>query len=228
MLSAVVAALAFQAPGKPLTSRRNFGGLVAGGLVAASPLAAFAEGMTSSTTLYKARNTYGQRVLALADASTDTILGEANAIKLYVSAYERSTGKHTDGRRPSAAATKILSAAAAGDKAGANAAVKELVASSKLTKLTNVPMVSGAKYAFRSPNARRSPSAGRFRPAASGPRPSRRSEPPPSSPPCAATPLPRPPRRAPQVCRRHRHRRAAPDRLLSEQGEMGRTKPENR
>lgn len=51
----------------------------------------------------------GQRVLALSDASPSAILDEAKAIKLYVSAVERSKGRKVDPR--SGAANKILAAA---------------------------------------------------------------------------------------------------------------------
>ena len=59
--------------------------------------------------LQKARLSYGQRVLQLTDASTDKIVAEQNAIKLYVSAVERSKGVKIDPRK--SPANKIVAMA---------------------------------------------------------------------------------------------------------------------
>ena len=72
-------------------------------------LALQADGSTSLTTLQKARLSYGQRVLGLVDASTDKILAEQNAIKLYISAVDRASGKKVDPR--SSGANKIVALA---------------------------------------------------------------------------------------------------------------------
>ena len=71
MLALLTTALAFQLNAK--IDRRS----LLGAAVALSPAAAFAEGQTSASTLYKAKNTYGQRVLRLVDATPQAILDEA-------------------------------------------------------------------------------------------------------------------------------------------------------
>ena len=96
----------------------------------------------SQSTLFKAKNTYGQVVLRLVDASTDDILAHKNAIVLYESAASRATGKN----RPASGANAIIKAAAAGDKAGANAGLKKLVADTKLSAFKSCDVVSGAKF----------------------------------------------------------------------------------
>ena len=108
MLSLAVAALAFTPPNSLMTSRREavFAGAFA---AAAMPMAAFADGSVSLVTLQKARLTYGQKVLSLVDASAEKIVEEQNAIKLYVSATERASGKKTDPRK--SAANAIIAAA---------------------------------------------------------------------------------------------------------------------
>ena len=80
-------------------------------------------------------------MLALADASPEAILDNQAAIETYVSQMIRSTGKrNVDGRRLGGtplgdAAVETIAAAKSGDKAGANAGVKKIVALTKLTKV---------------------------------------------------------------------------------------------
>ena len=89
----------------------------------------------------KAKAVFGQKVLALADASPEAILDNQAAIETYVSQMIRSTGKrNVDGRRLGGtplgdAAVETIAAAKSGDKAAANAAVKQIVAMTKLTKV---------------------------------------------------------------------------------------------
>lgn len=107
------------------------------------PFAAYADGAASLVTAQKARLTYGQTVLALQDASPETILANANTIKLYISAIERAKGKKIDGRK---VGSKILVAAEKGDKTAANAALVDLVKSTKLSKYVPGDIVSGSKF----------------------------------------------------------------------------------
>ena len=89
----------------------------------------------------KAKGVFGQKVLALTDASAETIADNSAVIETYVSQMIRATGKrNVDGRRLSGTplgdqAVAAVSAAKAGDKAAANAAVKQIVAMTKLTKV---------------------------------------------------------------------------------------------
>ena len=84
------------------------------------------------------------RARRLVDASPEKILEEGNAIKLYISAVDRAAGKKTDPRK--GVSNDILAAAKKGDKAGANAAIKQLVADTKLTKYVSDGIVSGSKF----------------------------------------------------------------------------------
>lgn len=108
LLALAVSALAFNVP-SPFTRRDAlFAGASAAAVAGLVP-PAFADGSTSLVTLQKARLTYGQVVLALVDASPETILANKNAILLYVSAIERAKGKKTDPRK--GAANDIITAA---------------------------------------------------------------------------------------------------------------------
>ena len=90
----------------------------------------------------KAKAVFGQKVLALADASPEAILDNQAAIETYVSQMIRSTGKrNVDGRRLGGtplgdAAVETIAAAKSGDKAAANAGVKKIVALTKLCEST--------------------------------------------------------------------------------------------
>merc|ERR1712159_721882 len=102
------------------------------------------DGQVSLATLQKARLSYGQRLLTLQDASPETILANENAIKLYVSAVGRAQGKKVDSRK--SPANDIITLAKAGDKAGSNAAIKQLIKDTKLTKYVSDGIVSGSKF----------------------------------------------------------------------------------
>ena len=98
MLSVVVAALAFSPPS--VVTRRD--ALFAGAVAAAMPFAAVADGSISLVTLQKARLSYGQKVLALANADASTIASNGASIVLYQSAVDRASGKKVDPRKSSA------------------------------------------------------------------------------------------------------------------------------
>ena len=85
--------------GRPPASVTRRNALFAGASFAAFPFASHADGQISLVTLQKARLSYGQRVLALADASTEKVLEEQNAIKLYMSAVSRAKGMKADPRK---------------------------------------------------------------------------------------------------------------------------------
>jgi len=127
---AVTALLAFSPPGMKLDqamSRRTvFSGVAAA--VAAAPLAANADGASSPAVRERARAIYGSRVARLADASVDAIIDEKNCFTLFTTGVYRtdaaSKAKKAD---LTAASKKALAAAKSGDKAGANAAVKEFI-----------------------------------------------------------------------------------------------------
>tara|TARA_B110001452_G_scaffold96012_1_gene79379 strand:- start:205 stop:510 length:306 start_codon:yes stop_codon:yes gene_type:complete len=84
---------------------------------------------------------FGQKVLALVDASPETILDNQAALETYVGQMIRASGKrNVDGRRLAGtplgdAAVEAIKGAKAGDKAAANAGVKKIVALTKLTKI---------------------------------------------------------------------------------------------
>ena len=106
---------------------------VAGAAVA--PANAYENGQS------KAKAIFGQKVLALVDASPEAILDNQAAIETYVSQIIRASGKrNVDGRRLGGtplgdAAVETIAAAKSGDKAAANAGVKKIVALTKLTKI---------------------------------------------------------------------------------------------
>ena len=137
-LAVVVAALSFNLPATPL-SRRDVFATVAGAAAFGTPLAASAYNQADRA---KAMAIYGQRVLALEGASASGILDEAAAIKIFASQMGRAAGKrNVDGRRlggfPLAdAANSAIAAAGAGDTAGAQAGIKEMV---KIAGITKIP-----------------------------------------------------------------------------------------
>ena len=145
-----LAALGFQSPlvtsrvassrvdGPVMVTRREAFSTV---LATAAAAAAVAPANAYDNGQNKARAVFGQKVLALADASPEAILDNQAAIETYVSQMIRSTGKrNVDGRRLGGtplgdAAVETIAAAKSGDKAAANAGVKKIVALTKLTKV---------------------------------------------------------------------------------------------
>merc|ERR1719453_717612 len=141
MLSFATAALAFSGPAmapsrasssvvmsaEPMFDRRAMLGAAAAA-VSMAPLAAFADGASSPAVLAKSRALYGSRVFKLKDATPEAILEEKNVFALFTTGAYPRTGnaafKETQAKL-SAASKKALAAAAKGDKAGADAAVKE-------------------------------------------------------------------------------------------------------
>ena len=145
-----LAALGFQSPlvtsrvassrvdGPVMVTRREaFSAVLATAVAGAAvaPANAYENGQS------KAKAIFGQKVLALVDASPEAILDNQAAIETYVSQMIRSTGKrNVDGRRLGGtplgdAAVETIAAAKSGDKAAANAGVKKIVALTKLTKI---------------------------------------------------------------------------------------------
>ncbi len=103
----------------------------------------------------------GQRVLALTDASTDTILAESKALKVFVSQMARASGKRNldsrslGGTPLTDAYNAAVAAASAGDKAGANAAVKDIVSICKVRSVAPYgsdanPVVGGVTFSSMS------------------------------------------------------------------------------
>ena len=125
----------------------------AGAAVFAAPLAAFADGASSKAVLDRARGIYGSRVARLVDASPETILEEKNAFTLFVSGAYRSAAAKPTQAKLAALEKKALAAAKAGDKAGANAAVKEFVSVGEIRILDDI---DGAIF---NPRQRRNPGA---------------------------------------------------------------------
>jgi len=122
-----------------MVSRRDVLTTAAGIGAFASPLLASANDYDS--TILKARATFGQKVLGLTDASPEAILDNRAALETYVTQMIRASGKrNVDGRSLGGtplgdAAVAAVKAAKAGDKAGANAAIKDIVAMTKLKKI---------------------------------------------------------------------------------------------
>mmetsp|Transcript_142 Transcript_142/g.312 ORF Transcript_142/g.312 Transcript_142/m.312 type:complete len:180 (-) Transcript_142:208-747(-) len=120
-----------------MVTRREMLTAVAGAATVVSPLSASAYDNGQN----KAKAIFGQKVLTLVDASPEAILDNQAAIETYVSQMIRASGKrNVDGRSLGGtplgdAAVKAIASAKSGDKAGANAAVKEIVSLTKLTKV---------------------------------------------------------------------------------------------
>jgi len=151
MIYTVVAALSFFAPptampnsaargtaltmSEPVLARRAMLGNFAA-VAALAPAAAFADGASSAAVVARSRAIYGSRVARLVDASPEAILEEKNCFTLFTTGAYPRTGNAADKPTQSAlkaASKKALAAASAGDKAGANAAVKEFVKIGKIT-----------------------------------------------------------------------------------------------
>ena len=156
MLYACVAALAFQAPVSEVVSRRS---LLQGAASAAvfAPLAAFADGASSPAVIERSRALYGSRVFRLQDASPEAILEEENALVLYTTGAYPRTGNSAfkDTQKELKALTKkAVASAKKGDKAGANAAVKEFIKVGGIKK--ELDLVDGGNF---NPKQRRNPGA---------------------------------------------------------------------
>jgi hypothetical protein len=138
---------------QPMLARRAMLGAAAAAITAA-PMAAFADGASSPAVLARSRAIYGSRVFRLQDASPESILADKNAFTLFTTGAYPRTGnaafKETQAGLK-AASKKALAAAAKGDKAGAQAAVKEFCA---------IGQISNAKdYDNFDPKQRRNPGA---------------------------------------------------------------------
>ena len=114
----------------------------AGAAVAAAPLAAFADG-ASKAVLDRARAIYGSRVARLVDASPEAILEEKNAFTLFTTGAYRSAAAKPTQAKLAALQKTALAAAKSGDKAGANAAVKEFV---KVGEIRVLDTIEGATF----------------------------------------------------------------------------------
>ena len=125
----------------------------AGAAVAAAPLAAFADGASSKAVLDRARAIYGSRVARLVDASPEAILEEKNAFTLFTTGAYRSAAAKPTQAKLAALQKTALAAAKSGDKAGANAAVKEFV---KVGEIRVLDTIEGATF---NPKQRRNPGA---------------------------------------------------------------------
>jgi len=115
----------------------------AGAALAAAPLAAFADGASSKAVLERARAIYGSRVARLVDASPETILEEKNSFTLFTTGAYRSAAMKPKQKELNALSQKAVAAAKAGDKAGANAAVKEFV---KVGEIRVLDTIQGGSF----------------------------------------------------------------------------------
>jgi hypothetical protein len=170
MIYTVVAALSFFAPPtalpstratsltmleQPTIGRREMFSLAAAAATMA-PLSAVADGASSPAVLERSRQIYGSRVARLADASPEAIIEEKNAFTLFTTgAYPRTgnTASKETQKQLTALSKKAVAAATKGDKAGANAAVKEFIATGKIRELDTV---QGGNF---NPKQRRNPGA---------------------------------------------------------------------
>ena len=138
---------------QPMLARRAMLGAAAAAITAA-PMAAFADGASSPAVLARSRAIYGSRVFRLQDASPEAILEEKNAFTLFTTGAYPRTGnaafKETQAGLK-AASKKALAAAAKGDKAGAQAAVKEFCAIGEISNVKD--------YDFFAPKQRRNAGA---------------------------------------------------------------------
>lgn len=173
MIYTIVAGLAFFAPPtalpgsaargtammtaeQPMLGRRAMLQGAAAAVVAAAPLAAVADGASSKAVLERSRAIYGSRVFRLQDASAEAILEEKNAFALFTTGAYPRTGnaafKDTQSTLKDLG-KKAIASAKAGDKAGANAAVKEFV---KAGNIRELDIVKGGNF---DPTQRRNPGA---------------------------------------------------------------------
>jgi len=140
---------------QPMVGRRELLGSFAAA-AALAPAAAFADGASSPAVLARSRALYGSRVARLADASPEAILEEKNAFTLFTTgAYPRTGNAAFKDEQAAlkAASKKALAAAKAGDKAGANAAVKDFV------KIGNIKVLDEIDGAIFNPKQRRNAGA---------------------------------------------------------------------
>ena len=116
----------------------NFGkalGIAAMGLALAGPLPAMADGAASASTKYRARNSYGQRILGLEEAAKtgnfEAFLNKkaVNGFDLFISASTRTNGvKDKAVRKAELELEKqIYEAVKSNDKAGLSKAYTEFV-----------------------------------------------------------------------------------------------------
>lgn len=169
MIYTVVAALSFFSPPsalptrssavvmseQPMMGRREMLSTFAAA-AALAPAAAFADGASSPAVLARSRALYGSRVFRIQDASTDAILEEKNAFTLFTTgAYPRTGNAAFKAEQAAlkAASKKALAAAGKGDKAAANAAVKEFI------KIGNIRVEDDVEGSFFNPKQRRNAGA---------------------------------------------------------------------
>jgi len=98
---------------QPSMDRRSI--VNAAGLFAASaPLAAFADGANSRTTVQRARSIYGSRVAKLLTGTPADIVAEENAFTLFISGTYRTIDQKATKKELQALQKKIVTAAKAG------------------------------------------------------------------------------------------------------------------
>jgi len=136
----------------PIARRSVIGTFAAA--VAAAPFAALADGASSPAVRERARAIYGSRVGRLADASTELILEEKNCFTLFTTGvYRTDVSSKEKVKTLKALEKKAVASAKAGDKAGANAAVKEFV------KVGEIEILDTIEYSIYNPKQRRNPGA---------------------------------------------------------------------
>mmetsp|Transcript_19279 Transcript_19279/g.49320 ORF Transcript_19279/g.49320 Transcript_19279/m.49320 type:complete len:193 (+) Transcript_19279:31-609(+) len=126
---------------------------VAAAAVAATPLAAHADGASSKAVLERARAIYGSRVFRLQSAAPAVVLDEVNCFTLFTTGAYRSAADKETVSKLKALTKQITKAAKAGDGAATTAGIKEFVAVGKIRELDTI---KGGNF---DPTQRRNPGA---------------------------------------------------------------------
>jgi len=142
-----------KAGGDASVSRRDFlgaGAALAAGL--AAPGAAFADGASSKAVKERSRAIYGSRVFRLQGKSTEAVLEDKNAFKLFITGAYR-TDEPELRKQLTTLSTNIVKAAKAGDSGETQKGLKEFIA---LGKIRETDVVKGGNF---DPTQRRNPGA---------------------------------------------------------------------
>merc|ERR1719321_109367 len=142
-----------KAGGDASVSRRDFlgaGAALAAGL--AAPGAAFADGASSKAGKEGSRAIYGSRVFRLQGKSTEAVLEDKNAFKLFITGAYR-TDEPELRKKLTTLSANIVKAAKAGDSGETQKGIKEFIA---LGKIRETDIVKGGNF---DPTQRRNPGA---------------------------------------------------------------------
>merc|ERR1719311_572009 len=132
-------------------SRRDLLGSAAA-VAAMAPLAASADGASSKAVKERSRAIYGSRVFRLQGKSTEAVLEDKNAFKLFITGAYR-TDEPELRKQLTTLSANIVKAAKAGDSGETQKGLKEFIA---LGKIRETDIVKGGNF---DPTQRRNPGA---------------------------------------------------------------------